>query len=190
MEVPIITPVGPHRTIAFMTRTTSIAAAAALSGILFLTACSADGEPTTPAPAPPASATSSESTGPSSPSGSPESPTPGQGDDTSPAPSADDRPLGLTDRQFGEPTRINKAIARCATRSEGLYEQGTTWFTDGTTGWTTYCSNRYNDGPPPASTPGWTPDPAEGGPAPAGNEPAPSYGDGGKASHGDGGTVY
>lgn len=173
-----------------MTRTTSIAAAAALSGILFLTACSADGEPTTPAPAPPASATSSESTGPSSPSGSPESPTPGRGDDTSPAPSADDRPLGLTDRQSGEPTPIDKTIARCAKRSEGLYEQGTTWFTDGTTGWTTYCAGRFNDGPPPAPVPAWTPEPTYTEPATPGDGPGPSHDDGGLPSGGDAGGGY
>lgn len=65
---------------------------------------------------------------------------------------ADTRPRGLTDRQRGEPTPINSTISRCARSSEGLYEQGTTWFTDGTSGWTEQCSATFWDGPPPANT--------------------------------------
>lgn len=60
---------------------------------------------------------------------------------------------GYTGAPTGDPTPINKSIARCGKSSEGLYEQGTTWFTDGTSGWTQYCSNNFYDGPPPAYEP-------------------------------------
>ncbi|WP_288746653.1 hypothetical protein [uncultured Corynebacterium sp.] len=65
----------------------------------------------------------------------------------------DSRHLGYTGAPTGDPTPINKNIARCAKSSEGLYEQGTTWFTDGTTGWTQYCSNIFYDGPATYSQP-------------------------------------
>lgn len=61
--------------------------------------------------------------------------------------------MGYTGAPTGDPTPINKSIARCAKSSEGLYEQGTTWFTDGTSGWTQYCSNNFHDGPPPVYEP-------------------------------------
>lgn len=56
---------------------------------------------------------------------------------------ANDRPASNTRTQDGDSTSNGKNIARCAKSSEGLYEQGTTWFTDGTTGWTQYCSNIF-----------------------------------------------
>lgn len=65
----------------------------------------------------------------------------------------DTRPVGLTDRQSGIPTPINSTISRCAASSEGLYEQGTTWFTDGTSGWTTHCSERFWNGAPTNTAP-------------------------------------
>lgn len=61
--------------------------------------------------------------------------------------------MGYTGAPTGDPTPINKTIARCAKSSEGLYEQGTTWFTDGTSGWTQYCSDNFHDGSPPAYEP-------------------------------------
>lgn len=54
---------------------------------------------------------------------------------------------GYTGAPTGEPTAINKTISHCAKSSQGLYEQGTTWFTDGTSGWTQYCANNFYDGP-------------------------------------------
>lgn len=176
-----------------MSRTTSIAAATALSGILVITACSSGSEPTRPTPPAPPSVTSSPSTEPSSPADpAEESATTGNTDSAGrhPAPSTDNRPTGLTDRQSGEPTPIDKTIARCAKRSEGLYEQGTTWFTDGTTGWTTYCAGRFNDGPPPAPVPAWTPEPTYTEPATPGDGPGPSHEDGGLPSGGDAGGGY
>lgn len=75
--------------------------------------------------------------------------------------------MGYTGAPTGDPTPINKSIARCAKSSEGLYEQGTTWFTDGTSGWTQYCSDNFHDGPPPVYEPRepYTP-PAENTPSP------------------------
>lgn len=74
----------------------------------------------------------------------------------------DDRPRGYTGAPTGEPTPLNKTIARCAKSSEGIYERGTTWFTDGTSGWTQYCADNFHDGPPPAYE---EPAPAEEGPS-------------------------
>ena len=74
------------------------------------------------------------------------------------------RHTGYTGAPTGDPTPIDKSIARCAKSSEGLYEQGTTWFTDGTSGWTQYCSDNFHDGPPHAYEP-YTP--------PAQNTPSP-----------------
>ena len=85
----------------------------------------------------------------------------------------DSRPTGYTEAPTGDPTPINKSISHCATSSQGLYEQGTTWFADGTSGWTQYCSDNFYDGPPPSySEPGYAPETQE---APAGqnNEPSP-----------------
>ncbi|MFC3848760.1 hypothetical protein ACFORJ_01060 [Corynebacterium hansenii] len=83
--------------------------------------------------------------------------------------------MGYTGAPTGDPTPINKSIARCAKLSEGLYERGTTWFTDGTSGWTQYCSNNFYDGPPPVYEPRepYIP-PAEDTPYPE----APDYSDG------------
>lgn len=67
--------------------------------------------------------------------------------------SQDNRPRGYTGAPTGDPTPLNRTIARCAKSSEGLYERGTTWFTDGTSGWTEYCSNNFYDGPPPVYEP-------------------------------------
>lgn len=72
------------------------------------------------------------------------------------------KPTGYTDAPNGEPTAINKTISHCAKSSQGLYEQGTTWFTDGTTGWTQYCANNFYDGPPTNTAP-----------EPQNNEPSP-----------------
>lgn len=69
---------------------------------------------------------------------------------------------GYTGAPTGEPTAINKTISHCAKSSQGLYEQGTTWFTDGTSGWTQYCANNFYDGPP-----------ANAAPEPQNNEPSP-----------------
>lgn len=66
---------------------------------------------------------------------------------------ANDRTASNTNTQDGDSTSNKKNIARCAKSSEGLYEQGTTWFTDGTTGWTQYCSNIFYDGPATYSEP-------------------------------------
>lgn len=55
-------------------------------------------------------------------------------------------PTGYAGTPNGEPTAINKTISHCAKSSQGLYEQGTTWFTDGTSGWTQYCANNFYDG--------------------------------------------
>ena len=71
-------------------------------------------------------------------------------------------PTGYTDAPNGEPTAINKTISHCAKSSQGLYEQGTTWFTDGTSGWTQYCANNFYDGPPANTFP-----------EPQNNEPSP-----------------
>lgn len=92
---------------------------------------------------------SSESTAPS--------PTSGTETDSKPTKKSseqtDSRHLGYTGAPTGDPTPINKNISRCAKSSEGLYEQGTTWFTDGTTGWTQYCSINFYDGPATYSEP-------------------------------------
>ncbi|MBC6757907.1 MULTISPECIES: hypothetical protein [unclassified Corynebacterium] len=72
------------------------------------------------------------------------------------------KPTGYTDAPNGEPTAINKAISHCAKSSQGLYEQGTTWFTDGTSGWTQYCANNFYDGPSTNTAP-----------EPQTNEPSP-----------------
>ena len=61
--------------------------------------------------------------------------------------------MGYTGAPIGDPTPINKTIARCAKNSEGLYQQGTTWFTDGTSGWTQTCAGLYWDK-------AWEPEPA------------------------------
>lgn len=133
------------------------AAVAALTTVLLLTGCStaptehndADSAPTTHVTS-------------SSPTPSTKAVNPSLGTTTEPevaaTTAADNRPRGLTDRQSGEPTPIDKVVSRCARSSEGLYEQGTTWFTDGTTGWTQQCSSSFWDGPAPAYT---APAPAE-----------------------------
>lgn len=72
------------------------------------------------------------------------------------------KPTGYTGAPNGEPTAINKTISHCAKSSQGLYEQGTTWFTDGTTGWTQYCANNFYDGPSTNTAP-----------EPQNNEPSP-----------------
>lgn len=59
-------------------------------------------------------------------------------------------------------TGQNKTISHCAKSSQGLYEQGTTWFTDGTSGWTQYCANIFYDGPSTNTAP-----------KPQNNEPSP-----------------
>lgn len=58
--------------------------------------------------------------------------------------------MGYTEFPDGPPTPIHKTIARCAKMSDRLYEPGTTWFTDGTSGWTQYCFDNFYDVPPPA----------------------------------------
>lgn len=51
---------------------------------------------------------------------------------------------GFTGAPEGDPTPLpGKTIARCATSEEGMYQQGTTWFTDGTTGWTETCAAQF-----------------------------------------------
>lgn len=87
----------------------------------------------------------------------PKKPNPTSGDSSekneSKTPTTSAGHTGYTGAPTGDPTPINKSIARCAKSSEGLYEQGTTWFTDGTSGWTQYCSNNFHDGPPPVYEP-------------------------------------
>lgn len=87
----------------------------------------------------------------------PKTPNPTSGDSSekneSKTPTTSAGHTGYTGAPTGDPTPINKSIARCAKSSEGLYEQGTTWFTDGTSGWTQYCSNNFHDGPPPVYEP-------------------------------------
>lgn len=134
-----------------------VAAAAALIVAVGLSACS-DGdaavESTTESTTPTSSHTSESSTPGSSSSES--SATDGadvevvpnklsQQDTTTAAPH-----MGYTDSPDGTPTPIHKTISRCAKRSDVLYEPGTTWFTDGTSGWTQYCFDSFNDIPPPA----------------------------------------
>ncbi|WP_295624175.1 hypothetical protein [uncultured Corynebacterium sp.] len=59
-----------------------------------------------------------------------------------PATTAPER--GYTGAPQGEPTPLpGKTIASCASAADGLYEQGTTWFTDGTTGWTETCAAQF-----------------------------------------------
>ncbi|WP_448852045.1 hypothetical protein [Corynebacterium sp. 335C] len=163
-----------------------ITALAAIPLLLLAAGCSGAGEPNAPeVPKAPQESNAPERAKPGDDGDageSPESRESGRDEARSTATtSADDRPVGLTDGNFGEPTRINKTIARCAKQSDGVYEVGTTWFTDGTSGWTTYCADRFYDGPPPADT--WEPEPTYEEPAyddtaPAWDGPAPSHGDG------------
>lgn len=126
----------------------SLSASAVLTAALLLVGCSME------APQPAATETATVTvTGPNPTLGTSTSKSSTTQTSTRSTQTEDTRPVGLTDRQSGTPTRINSSISRCATSSEGLYEQGTTWFADGTTGWTPHCSERFWDGAPTNTAP-------------------------------------
>ncbi|WCZ36957.1 hypothetical protein CHEID_07120 [Corynebacterium heidelbergense] len=67
-------------------------------------------------------------------------PTLGQEDAAEP-PKEPEGPIGFTEAPGqAQPSAMNKTIARCG--EPGMYQRGTTFFTDGTSGWTVQCANQ------------------------------------------------
>ena len=146
----------------------------------FAAACGSDDAPT-----PSSSSSSTSSTSKSSPSSSkpaesstesesPSStarpnPTREQTTESAPAPSGGEstsaRPTGYTEAPGqAAPSEMNKTVASCG--DPALHEIGTTFFTDGSSGWTQQCANQMM-----AQQPAAAPEPA---PAPAPAAPAPA----------------
>lgn len=67
--------------------------------------------------------------------------------------------IGFTEAPgHGSPTQMNKTIASCG--DPGLHETGTTFFTDGTSGWTETCSAQMMQSAPELLPDGFSRDPA------------------------------
>lgn len=154
---------------------------AACAAIPFAAACGSDNAPTpsssnmstsSTSTSSPSSTTSTESTtdSPSESSSPQDSPNPTRGQNTEPTSSprggasTSARPTGYTEAPGqAEPSEMNKTVASCG--DPALHETGTTFFTDGSSGWTQQCASQMM-----AQQPAATPEPA---PAPAPAAPAP-----------------
>ncbi|MEJ4100877.1 hypothetical protein V5S96_10995 [Corynebacterium mastitidis] len=82
---------------------------------------------------------------PEAPPAQPEAVAPAQQPEIYEPPAADYSPPGVYGTQGAPqaepPTMLNKTIDHCAT-DPNLYQRGTTFFTDGTTGWTQECASQ------------------------------------------------
>lgn len=158
-------------------KTRKSVSAVAACALLALAGCSGDTSGDEPAGSESTTSTSSESSttkssessssSSSSTSTSSEQPKPtSTGSSTPPAPSSTTNsgggPTGYTEAPgVTDPTPMNKTIQKCGDVS--IHEIGTTFFTDGTSGYTTYCDGVMSQQKPAPQPPATTPSRSGGG---------------------------